>query len=537
MAAITNPPHAGDLCDISTPTQCQLLVDGSPLDLSSTSKWNLHQLQVSYDGKRVTFSEVADPSIANPTYDPEDDVELKLNLDGSLKTYFKGRIKERDHTGQTRQEAILYTAWCYQSLSNEVTALAWNEIPWYQRFAGVVNFTVVTTTSSDGTPSNVQYYGSFISVCLTDIFTFNQDALIGIGISATVGSPGLDTFPEVKANRDFTIQNLGFYDAVKQICDYYPQKKAYFDHLQDAWTFPDVLNAPEITVDIASANLLEHVYKMDNSNRFTAVKLVSAVDGRMIIPSRGIALCEKGWNEAYEDDWSLFKVGLEAADGVPDDGGYSYVYRRWVIPVDTEAEVNPNAPYRAVAALTYGGQTRYQTLAAYIDLHTGTIITRDPVIKAGNAWDNAASGYGAKPVGPDAVYFKWIKVDALVGGGWISQRVPAGGYEGTAFDLFGLQREKVVMVDQTEITTANALARLNLLKDVKISASVPIEGDPIPELINLNKRIYWRSSSPAPQTNIQSIPTLLLGYTYDFGKRGKSTVDVTTDVSGLIKIN
>ena len=521
---ITNLPLAGDLCDLANSAQCQLLLGGFQVDITTSSKWNMLRLDVGYDGTKLTFTEVATPTISYPTYPNETEVELQMDLSGAaagLTTYFKGKVKERQHVGQGKQEAIVYTAWGLQDLSNEVTCLAWNNIPWYQRFAG----TIIQTVSD-----SLKVYGTEIPTAITDIFTFNAADLAAVGVSSAIGTPGMDTWPAVKFNRELTIQNTQFLDALKQICSYYPQKKPYYDHTQDKWTFPDLLEAPEVIIDVGTMNVMEHVYTMSTANRYTAVHLYSHFDGRVVAASKGTGLCTKGWDPTLEADWSILKVAEEDPADLPESGGYTFVYRRWMIPIDT-AEVNPNAPYRAYITVDYDGQEVYQCLDAYIDLNNGIIVTQNPVVVKGNAWDKDEAG----AIGPTNVYFTWYKLDTGPGVGLMDHREPAAGFEGTAYSLFGLERVKTVLVDQTECGTVNARARLNMLKDVIVTASVPIDGDPIPELINLNKRIYFRST--VHTTAIASIPTILLGYTYEFGRRGKSTIKVSSDLSGLLKIN
>ena len=101
------------------------------------------------------------------------------------------------------------------------------------------------------------------------------------------------------------------------------------------------------------------------------------------------------------------------------------------------------------------------------------------------------------------VYIRFYRIDTVPTAGYPYIRYPASGWEGTAYTLYGVEREKVEFVDINEMNESNAAAKLALLKNVIISGDVAIEGDPIPELINLQKRINIQHD-----VNVTGIETL-----------------------------
>jgi hypothetical protein len=165
---------------------------------------------------------------------------------------------------------------------------------------------------------------------------------------------------------------------------------------------------------------------------------------------------------------------------------------------------------------------------ANINLNEGAIVTHVPIVSRGNPW---AAG---KAVGPDGVYLVYYTSGTMPEETIYTMRIPNTGYEGSAYTDYGIEIEKRELVDLKAMTAANAQAKFNLMKDVVITGTLPIEGLPIPELLNLQKRIYF--SHPTKDTGANSLGAIVTGYTYTFGKRGVNSVQVTTDMSGLVKV-
>ena len=112
-------------------------------------------------------------------------------------------------------------------------------------------------------------------------------------------------------------------------------------------------------------------------------------------------------------------------------------------------------------------------------------------------------------------------------------RRPPSGFEGTAFTEFGVEREFIQIVNRTEVTTANAQAILDMRKDIIVSGTLPIEGDPLRPFTDLNVRVLVQH--PTRITGVQTHPALVTEVGYTFGKRGVTNIALTTDVAGLIR--
>lgn len=514
---IVNPTYSGSTITFSNTSQCVLTVGSSVVPLYD-SRFNLTRYSVTFEGKELSFTEIPTPDVSNPTYALEDSVSLQLDLGSGLVTYFVGTLKKRQHQGRNREPLIEYVAVGQFQRANEVPLCGASGLPLYQKFNGTSILTISATQV---------VYGGGVQTAITHIFTLNNTRLDAAGISSTIGTPGLSSISTlVNVPRDLSIQNQGFSAGLKQVCDYYPRVKPYYSDVQSAWVFVDLFSAPEVIVDVSSVNMPEHVYEMSVDGRYTAIYLVAPFDGRMALSSKGTAVCTPAWDSAKEADWCVQLVGQ--SDPADPAGGYAAVYRKWTIPLEG-ADVDPHCPYRAYALFNYQGQTVYQVVQAQIDLQEGVIWAYSPVVIRGNAY------HPGNAVGPDAVVFTWYSLDSVPFPSLAQIRVPTSGYEGTAYTKFGIERTKYELVDATQITGANAQAKLDLLKDVVISGELVLEGDPIAELMELNRRIYVTSS--ARTTGVESLSMLQMGYTYEFGKRGRNVISVTTDRSGLIRVN
>jgi hypothetical protein len=113
-------------------------------------------------------------------------------------------------------------------------------------------------------------------------------------------------------------------------------------------------------------------------------------------------------------------------------------------------------------------------------------------------------------------------------------RYPSVGWEGTAHSLFGVERELVEIVAPTEVTTATAAAKLAAIKDVRISAEVPVEGAMLEQYLNLQSKV--RVTHPSQFTGLSSFSANLTSYRYEFGSRGKNYLGIDTDVAALVRV-
>ena len=513
--AITNSRLAGDVIDITSMTKCLFLVDGTTINLSEPY-YQLDRLSVSYEGKTLEFSEIATPGISNPSFDPDDLVELKFNFGAGLKTYFNGKIRRRTKEGRNNNESITYVAFGYQNLANEFVLKGPTGVPYLPYYISS-DATTVGTLVTWGTPVN--------SIA-SSIFTLGNTDLVTLGIPSTIGSPGFDVL-EAACQQDITFENRNFVDALNELLGRQPDRKLFFDDPTGTWIFPSVLTSDIVTITINSVNVGEFTYSEDLTDRWTAIEMIAAYEGAIVLPARGTSELTEDWNGALETDWCLQKVGGGAASEI--DPAYLPVFRRYKISGDL-ADANPRAPMGVYAAVSYYGEIKYIPIDAQIDLASKVVVTNVPMVLHGNLYDK-----NEEKIKPAAMFLGYWDLKSMPTEGWPTIRVPTAGFEGTAYTLYGLERLKTQYVDMTELSTFNATVRLSVLKDVIVSGSLEIEGDLIPELLNLQKRICVNHVSKT--TGLETVAALYTAYTYEFGRRGKNTLTLSTDKSGYVRVN
>lgn len=556
MGTVINPPRAGDLLNMLDASKFVLSV-GSYGDVDfSTSQFKMGQLSVGYDGKELTFLEHT--SISSPSLTNGASVTLQMNLGSGLKTYFTGKLQRFTHSGSNNREAIEYTAVGTQKLANDVIAAGGAGVPqlfWGmgQTFINTVEgtvFTTITTYTGVETITTVNtstgyhlVYGTFVKDVIDDLFSLCLTSLASYGIPATIGTPGTDVFSCVLSS-DISLENMGFYDALQEIVNHEPHRKAFFDDVQQAWVFPSLISAEESTLSVNSVNITNCDFDTDISNRFTAIELKAMLTRARTLPYKGIGLCEPDWESSYETDWSLAD-GAGVEDVSEYGKGWFWVYRRWRIPGLTE-ERNPYMQPCFYAQYDFGGKTRFIPIQASIDFKNHVAVTNCPVYVKGNPYHKGHA------ISPTAVWVTWWRIDAAPTNGWVTINYPALGttittitsdgpltesyytYEGSAYDIYGIRRVKTELVDPMAFFEENAKAKLALMKDVVVSGTLELEGDPIEDVINLQRRV--RVSHSSKTTGIQSYAAMLTGYSYTFGTRGRNSLSLSTDVSGLMRI-
>ncbi len=557
---INNPPLAGDLVDIGNSAVFQLTVDSDLLDLTSVTSlyhvWNVGELTVSYDGKELAFSEFT--TISSPSYQPENTVELDVDFgDGlGLQRLFTGRIKTRESIGRNNNEEVFYGAVGNQILADDVTLLNTTGQP-------NVEFTVGTTVTSvtlEGT-NVATTFSKPIRDAVQELFEIASSQLNSVGIPATIGFPGLEQFTSLLPET-VEFRNIGFNAAIKQLAAYEIGVRPIFDDSQQKWVFHNLLNVPTVLVNVASMNIPELPFNADTTDRYTAVRLFGDVDDFLddAILSKTTSIVVGGtpgqlirttvdltikWREELEPTWTIPRASSFDVTGLED--AYFWVFRRWSIP-SSVIRPFPGSPVRAYANTAYWSENVWRRIHGRANFGRREFVARFPALKDGNPYIPGGV-IGAEEVKlayiPRQFLFTYVSSVTSAGTETLSTtqvdieefpetlRMPASGYEGSAFSEFGIEREYFEIVSRTEVTTANARARLDLRKDVVVSGDLPAEGDPLAEFMNLGVKALIQH--PSKVTGVQSVPALVTQYTYTFGKRGESTLSLTTDIVGLIR--
>lgn len=486
--------RSGDTFDYRNPAECVLTVNGTPVDFT-TPHFDLKTLNISYDGKELTFTEIAIPTYGTATFANEQSVTLQMDLGTGLKTYFRGVIKKRTHKAANNADEIEYLALGLQNLASELDSLG----PW-------------------GIPQS-GYDGQFTAAeVITSVFANNATQLTANGISTTIGVPNQNTI-QGRLNASQSFQNSRFGETVKQLVEVDPSKRLFFDDVQNAWIFADLVGSDIKKIFIDLANIDAHNYVIDTTNRFTALSIYSPLQAEAGVVSRQVQLLKPGWDAALEADWTARRgMGLDGAAAFGD--GYKWVFRRWLLEQDINA--SSSRPLAVLVLTNYWKKLKWVPVQCAIDLQNKIIMTNVPIIRLGNPHKKG----DAK--GPLAAALVYETTDSFPVEGMGQIRVPESGYEGSAYSLFGIEREKKLMVQPNQFTRDYAAAQLEVLKEVILTGDIPIFGDPVEELINLQSRILVTDSSRNTGL-IGVLEAFLLKYSYTFGKPGKSTISLSND--------
>ena len=564
---ISNPPLSGDGVPISNQARFLLTVNTTPVDLSSPY-FNVEDMDFSYDGKSVSFSEIATPTIGRCSFAPEGNVKLQIDFnDGEgLITYFTGQINRRTHEGINNAETIRYNAEGIQTLANRVTLLNTTGRPELEFTVGTTVITIIGSTEITTT-----FAKSVKSACF-DLFTIMSSVLNANSISSAIHTPSFDT---ISAQLPETVQfsNLGFAAALQELLDVEPGKKWYWDDTIQKWTVVDLVNAPILLTRVESSQLTQLVYDMSTEGRYTAIRLMAnledAIDDNLITKTetlstpRGAFSIQQSevtlipnWNPSLQSTWNYFRVFEPTSTDLETD--YFWVFRRWSFPKDTP-EPWPGTPVKLKCkqlVATGPDVYRWERFKGRVNWKRHTVIAANPLIsRLSNPYTFPEDPGTTASLPPEEVVMTYYPRAGIEGTVVTSTdtfgnqttvnttfdsafllsdiRYPYTGFEGTAKTMFGVQRELIQLVSKTEVTTENARARLSLLKDVIISGDLPFAGDPVKEFINLGRTVNVAHATK--DTGIATINVMQMGYRYTFGHPGSNQVRVSTDRAAITK--
>lgn len=502
---------AGYACRISTlgpldwldQTKFKLTVGNTVVDFSQPY-WKPESIQVDYNGKTFTFTEIATPNFSRPSFNNETAVTLQMDLGSGLQTFFRGKIKNRVHHGEIHNEAIQYTAFGQQNLAAELDDYG----PW-----GI---------------TDDSFLGPWpVGTVIQRIFSNNATNLANNSISATIGVPDTSTF-STWTIQELSLRNSQLLSGLTQALKTEPSKRIFFDDLQGdsgKWCFPDLATSNFVDLDIDLVNVDPNDFTVDTRNRWTAIKVYVPFELSVDGEQTGMIEMVPGWDASYEADWNIRKgMGLAGAEVLGD--AYRWVFRRWTFDTGN-IQTETGGPITAVFLVPYWNTTRWIPIQGDLDLANGVFIAKVPLICKGNPHRTSSP-----KIGPYAAALLYVDTETqpLPAVAW--QRIPATGYTGTAYSWFGVQREKQLIVEPNAFAPfqsleAYAQRKLDVLKDVILTTEFPVAGDPIPELINLQAQVIIKDSS----RGLESVPGFLSKYTYTFGKPGKSVLSLSTDRS------
>jgi len=517
---IENPPHAKEIIDFTNQDYCKLLVASNPVDLS-IPYYRLESLDINYDSKILRFTEISTETAGNPSFDKNALVELQLRFSGSdtLSTYFKGKIVNAEHRSENHNSLISYTAHGFQQLANEVPVVSGTGFPHVMFGTG---YSFITTIGS------TQVYGRSISSVVAELFSLCSDGLSALDIPTDIGTPGTSNLSGYLES-DMEFKNTTFINAVSELVAHDPTKRVYFDDTQQAWTFPNLYTSDIETLTVNSINVHDITYTEDIEDRYTALTFYTYIGNTQTMPFRGWAECTPRWTDsstwAIDTGTGVTTIASGASGGSRDMPEQFAIFRQWSIP-DISSERHPSFPIRLYARYGFGRGAKFVPFDAHIDLNNHLVTAKVPIYDKGNPYEEGHA------VGPNAVYVTWWRIDALPIESWMYMRTPGAGYSGSAYTLYNVENEWKEVVPPEKFSSYYLEERFKLMKDVKVSATIPFDGDPVEAFINLNHRV--RVIHDSITTGLNNMTPALVGYTYRFGDVGQSVIKLSTDMEGLV---
>lgn len=182
---------------------------------------------------------------------------------------------------------------------------------------------------------------------------------------------------------------------------------------------------------------------------------------------------EPAWGEELEELWYLQDTGQDEALWDLLDDEWSRVYRAWRV---TDPFFDPNRPWQlrvrvpADPRVAFSLEKWVSVQADYVIAEDGAlIVAKHPITVRGNV------RIPGKARGPSSVMVSF-QVDTE-DTEYERVRVPASGYEGSAYTLYGVERLRRVEKRNPDVVTAgNAQVILDALKNVKHSGAISVYG-------------------------------------------------------------
>lgn len=201
-----------------------------------------------------------------------------------------------------------------------------------------------------------------------------------------------------------------------------------------------------------------------------------------------------------------------------------------------------NIQFNKVRLVDYFGFDRLVSVEAgqVIPLDNGGLIVRasEPLAWGDVDFPGAALSPSVNDLPPTGIFATWfyakrVTTVPIINVPYITYPT-SGTYYGTAFSLYGIQRQKSLFISRDKMTEAYAKTLLDLYSEPSISGNLPIEGDILKDFINLDRRVRLFDSTK--QTGIQSVYVPVVAFTYTFGKTGMNNLQLSSENQNLVRV-
>lgn len=544
--------------DWTDQTKVKLWVNSVAVTLGNSQNFvQLDSYRISYSEKVLEFSEIPNSTYANAAYDMDTPVQLQMDLtsSGSLTTYFRGHIRAKTLVGNYQAESIRYTAVGLQKTYGD---------------AGY--YTVATTATSELyrlNPSVVELYNlsnadyvRTARLATTTVFSLFPNSI-------AVGQPGTTQNAYGYFPSGFSVQ--GTVISIGQQFAGFANAKFFWDDELNTWNVFSPPSGKVIDISINSFEVAEHSIQVDTTNRFSAVALTEQVS----VENHSLPNYVGFFNlDTYADGWSsktdhnlfasdpttkkalrnfranfphavdcqlgdyqlqvLAPVRLEAgpthANLIPVSAEFDFA----ITSADPQALGYPDYIKNTTSYATYFtlNQATLSTVATTVTVinfpvfRTSTVYftLAQEVIYKGDASALAES----IAIDLDTNGHTPLKLSAMVAQYAFPPRITFATGATTPYGLLKM------LVPFGEASVAKAMKVLSLYKDPLVRGSLPIQGPPLHDMMFLKTRVKLSAATMTVPTSLYN--GIVSQYTYEFGKVGLSTIEMSSDLSEYISI-
>lgn len=376
----------------------------------------------------------------------------------------------------------------------------------------------------------------------------------------SIGTPAYDTTDTdaltFKPQEKVVFQGQTIRAAIDQMLAHYPQRKMLFrpgtGSDRRKWRLRDVKAAPQVTLTLNQfADGGKHVLSLDlrpsKQNRYTAVRIYGPPAARVYESAGGTPYLDVSGGGLTERWTALAESNFLA--GGPGTSGTELVSRSWQITDSSLRRLHRILPTEVLvptskiqstelvfirarvptATFTFDGTTYAPMNGITLDLREGIFTAPAPIYQG-----DTATGPWTLPLNV-RFYFAYLE-DAM------SVRYPTDGYEGTAFDIAGVENEMVIYdeslatgwEDGTPVLLEDRAAQFLTLaqqlheahKDLVWAGGCVLDGIDY-DFLELNTRINFAAvdgNGDAITTGWEAINAILMDVEYDYSEQTTTLV-------------
>jgi hypothetical protein len=517
----------------------------------STATIELGDFSVSYDsGKELTFSEYNIDDPGSHTYSNGQSVALEL--DGV--TIFTGKIRSIKRKTNNAESWVEYVAHGVHQLAAEIDVLKqnssddwWDEhtIYWLTNDRRKIS---QFSYQMGGTIIYYEHVKKTVRAAVEEFFDVLGSRFTEFGLSADYDLSGINE--TVEMTRMLTVKG-DLLSALRSVVEMDPGCVPWWDDVEEQWKFVKPLEADAVTVNLNNSVIDSMEWEEPLEGRYTAVRLVADTT---ITRKRTKTTTELTpfWDGLLEGSWDVVKASLPYAHGSNDDpvfNEYWGVRRQWQV----DATLFPSdSDFKLQYKIVQGSQEIWVSVDAEVALpgsikdavdasnrfnygfYSDTqqdfaiVTAAEPIVTKGNPFDPG----DCVGVEIEDIRLVWTRDGASELN--LSVRYPETGFAGTAYDLYGVEKERVMRLPWDSVTEENARLMHAQLKDVNFSGSINVTGYPLEHLHNLQKRMVF--THPTKQTGMEGHTPVVTQYSYRFGRPlGRSEITLSSDASQLVR--